>query len=306
VTALDRPPTAAAWAAIRGAIDLHVHVGPDVIARRVDDLGLAREFQRAGLAGFVVKSHYVPTATQAATAQRAVPDVRVIGAISLNHSVGGLNPAALEVSARLGARVAWMPTVDAANEWSGRREGSPAPAWGAFHERLMARPDYPAPISLLDEAGRLVAAAEQCLDVIAAYDMILATGHTGREEIHALVRRGKQVGVRAVLVTHAEFPSIDLSPEEQAELVRMGALIEHCYTTAFTGKTTWERVFAGLRATGPSGAVISTDLGQAANPPVADGLADFAGRLLDAGFSAGDVRTMAVVNPARLLGTTGG
>jgi hypothetical protein len=97
---------------------------------------------------------------------------------------------------------------------------------------------------------------------------------------------------------------VDLSPADQVELVGLGALIEHCYTTAFTGKTTWEAVFRNLRATGPEGAVISTDLGQAANPPVADGLADFADRLLAAGFSPDDVRTMAVVNPGRLLGTT--
>jgi hypothetical protein len=134
--------------------------------------------------------------------------------------------------------------------------------------------------------------------------MVLATGHTGRDEIYALVRRGRELGIRAMVVTHAEFPSIDLAPEEQAELAGMGALIEHCYTTAFTGKTTWDRVYACLRATGAAGAVISTDLGQAANPPVADGLADFADRLLAAGFSEEDVRTMAVANPARLLGTS--
>src|SRR5579859_2767261 len=161
MTELERPPSHAAWAAIRGAIDLHVHVGPDVIPRRVDDIDLAREFQRHRLGGFVIKSHYVPTAVQAATVSRVVPDVRVAGAITLNHSVGGLNPAALEVAARLGARLVWMPTVDAANEWTGRRPDSPggspapAPAWGAFHERLMARPNYPAPISLLDAGGRL-------------------------------------------------------------------------------------------------------------------------------------------------------
>ena len=304
MTELERPPSQAAWAAIRGAIDLHVHVGPDVIPRRVDDIDLAREFQRHKLGGFVIKSHYVPTAVQAATANRVVPEVRVAGAITLNHSVGGLNPAALEVAARLGARVVWMPTVDAANEWSGRRAGTPAPAWGAFHERLMARPGYPAPISLLDAGGRLEGAVEECLEVVAAYDMVLATGHVGRDEILALVRRARELGVASVLVTHAEFPSVDLSPADQVELVRLGATIEHCYTTAFTGKTEWETVFANLRATGPEGAVVSTDLGQAANPPVADGLADFADRLLAAGFSQDDVRTMAVVNPARLLGAT--
>ena len=301
---LEQAPSEEARAAVRGAIDLHVHAGPDVIPRRVDDIDLAREFQRHGLGGFVIKSHYVPTAVQAATVSRVVPDVRVAGSITLNHSVGGLNPAALEVAARLGARVVWMPTVDAANEWTGRRPDSPAPAWGAFHERLMADPDYPAPISLLDGDGRLTGPAERCLEVAAAHDMVLATGHVGRDEIFALTRRAREVGVRSVLVTHAEFPSVDLSPDDQVELVRLGALVEHCYTTAFTGKTTWEAVFENLRATGPAGAVISTDLGQAANPPVADGLADFADRLLAVGFSDDDVRTMAVVNAARLLGAT--
>ena len=304
MTELERAPSKAAWAAIRGAIDMHVHVGPDVIPRRLDDIDLAREFQRHGLDGFVVKSHYVPTAERAAAVRRAVPDVQVIGSLTLNHSVGGLNPAALEVSARLGAKVVWMPTVDAANEWAGRSADSPAPAWGAFHERLMARPGYPPPIPLLTDDGRLTDAAEQCLEVIAGYDIVLATGHVGRDEIFALARRARELRIASFLVTHAEFTSVRLSAEDQVALAGMGALIEHCYTTAFTGKTTWETVYANLRATGPGAAVISTDLGQAANPPVADGLADFADRLLAEGFSADDVRTMTVRNPAALLGVT--
>jgi hypothetical protein len=47
--------------------------------------------------------------------------------------------------------------------------------------------------------------------------------------------------------------------------------------------------------------VISTDLGQTINPPVAEGFAMFAQKLLDAGFSADEVRTMAVTNPTRLV-----
>ena len=82
----------------------------------------------------------------------------------------------------------------------------------------------------------------------------------------------------------------------------MGALIEHCFTTAYTAKTTWEHIFANIRRTGVQRTVISTDLGQTINPPVAEGFAMFAQKLLDAGFSAADVRTMAVANPARLIG----
>src|SRR5215470_12619287 len=223
---LEQPPSSEAWAVIQGAIDVHVHAGPDVIARRVDDVELAREFKDHGLGGFVLKSHYTPTPERAIAVGRAVPGVMVAGAITLNHSVGGLNPAALEVAARLGARVVWMPTVDAANEWAGRRGDTPAPAWGAFHERLMARSGYPAPISLLDEDGHLTGAVEQCLEVVAAHDMVLATGHVGRDEIFALARRAREASVTSVLVTHAEFPSVDLSPADQVELVGLGALIE--------------------------------------------------------------------------------
>jgi hypothetical protein len=292
----------AAWEAIEGAVDLHVHAGPDVIQRRIDDIDLAREFLEHGLRGFVLKSHYVPTAERAAAVRRAVPGIEATGSITLNHAVGGLNPAALEVSARLGAKLVWMPTVDAANEWLPRAPGGPAPAWGAVQEQLMARPGYPSPISLLDGDGRLAGAAVQCLEIAAAHDMVLASGHVGRAEIFELVRRAVEAGVDRILVTHPEFPSVNLSAGDQVELARQGAYIEHCYTTAYTGKTTWDTVFANLRSTGVERAVISTDLGQPANPPVALGLADFADRLLQAGFSPSEVHRLAVVNPTQLLG----
>jgi predicted amidohydrolase len=151
------------------------------------------------------------------------------------------------------------------------------------------------------DGGRLVAAAEECLEVIAAYDMVLATGHVGRDEVFALVRRASELGVTRIVATHVEFPSIAMTADEQVELARLGALIEHCYTTAYTAKTTWETVFANVRRTGAAASLISTDLGQSANPPVSAGFADFADRLLAAGFSDEEVRLMAVVNPARLL-----
>src|ERR1700726_1943971 len=94
----------AAWEAIRGGYDLQVHVAPDVIARRIDDLDLAREFLAHGLRGFVLKSHYFPTAERAKVVTRAVPGIAAFGAITLNHSVGGLNPVAVELAGRPGDR----------------------------------------------------------------------------------------------------------------------------------------------------------------------------------------------------------
>ena len=61
------------------------------------------------------------------------------------------------------------------------------------------------------------------------------------------------------------------------------------------------KAFANIRKTGVARTLISTDLGQTINPPVAEGFAMFAQKLLDAGFSADDVRMMAVTNPTRLV-----
>ena len=129
--------------------------------------------------------------------------------------------------------------------------------------------------------------------------MILATGHLGRREIFALVRTAREIGVKKVLVTHAEFPSQSLTGDEQKELADLGAIIEHCFTTTYTNKAPWETAFANIRKTGVSRAVISTDLGQTINPPVAEGFGMFAQRLLHAGFSVDDVRTMRVTTLTR-------
>ncbi len=79
-------------------------------------------------------------------------------------------------------------------------------------------------------------------------------------------------------------------------------MLERCFAPIHTGKVTWDATFAAIRATGVAHNVLSTDLGQVANPPVEDGLALMADRLLAAGFSEEDVRTMAVANTRKLAG----
>jgi hypothetical protein len=50
---------------LTGAYDMHVHSGPDVLPRKFDDLDLAKRAEEKGMAGFVLKSHYVCTADRA-------------------------------------------------------------------------------------------------------------------------------------------------------------------------------------------------------------------------------------------------
>src|SRR5579872_774850 len=199
--------TELAWNTIQGAYDLQVHVAPDVIERRIDDVGLAEEFLARGLKGFVLKSHYLPTAERAKVVTKAVPGIQAMGAITLNHSVGGLNPVAVELSGRSGAKIVWMPTVDAANETAGRVDGpnTKLPFWAKIQRELAATGISPPPLTVLDDKGNLNEAARRCLEIIGHHNMIMATGHLGRKEIFALVRGAKEMKLKRVLVTHAEF-----------------------------------------------------------------------------------------------------
>ena len=293
----------AAWRALEGAYDLQLHVAPDVIERRVDDIDCAKEFLAHRMRGFVLKSHYIQTGERAQVVTKAVPGIQAYGAVTLNHSVGGLNPVAVEIAGRSGCRIVWMPTVDAENETAGRLDGgnSKLPFWAKIQRELAADGIAPPPLTVIDRDGNVSDATKRCIDRIAKHNMILATGHLGRHEIFPLVRQARGQGVKKIVVTHAEFPSQNLTAEEQFELAEMGAYIEHCFTTTHTGKATWEQTFANIRRTGVERTIISTDLGQTINPPVAEGFAEFAQRLLDAGFSTTDVRTMAVQNPAALV-----
>src|ERR1700733_3393445 len=179
-----------AWKCLQGAYDLKVHVAPDVIERRIDDLDLAKEFLGRGLRGFVLKSHYFPTAERAKVVTKAVPGIAAYGALTLNHSVGGLNPVAVELAGRSGCKIVWMPTVDAANETAGLPSAGhkKLPFWAEIQRELRATGISPPPLTVLDAAGRVSESARTCLELIAKHDMILATGHLGRHEIFPLVK----------------------------------------------------------------------------------------------------------------------
>src|SRR6266568_5559669 len=160
-----------AWKALEGAYDLQVHVAPDVIARRVDDIDCAREFLAHGMKGFVLKSHYIQTGERAQVVTKAVPGSKVFGALTLNHSVGGLNPVAVELAGRTGCKIVWFPTVDAANETAGRLDGPNVklPFWAKIQRELAATGVAPPPITVLDPSGNITEAARRCVELIARH-----------------------------------------------------------------------------------------------------------------------------------------
>jgi hypothetical protein len=303
VAADDLTPTDRARELVRGAYDMHVHIAPDTVERRIDDVGLARRCRELGLAGFQLKSHYTSTAERASVVRGVVPDVEVFGAVTLNRAVGGMNPLAVEIAAREGARTVWLPTVDSLNEMTGAHELAPGPkppVWMRLQQELRDQGVEIEPVRVVDDAGALLLETRAVLESVARHGMVLATGHLSRDEIFAVVDAAVEAGIATIVITHPEFPAQDIGIEDQVELAGKGALLERCFTTPHTGKVTWERMFEAIRSTGPEHSVLSTDLGQVFNPPVEDGLPLMADRLLDAGFDEEEIRTMAVTNTRRL------
>ncbi|TDC62612.1 cytosolic protein [Actinomadura sp. GC306] len=295
-------PSERARELVRGAYDLHVHVAPDVVERLIDDLSVAPRFAAAGLAGLVLKSHYFATAERAAVVRAAVPGVDVLGAITLNGSVGGMNPLAVELAARAGARFVWLPTVDSANQracTASAPEGARPPMWARLQDELRAEGMAADPVDVVAD-GRVTEPTRQVLQVIAKYDMTLATGHLSAAEIDTVVDAAAAAGVRRIVVTHPEFTSQRVAVDRQRALAAKGAFMERCFTTAYTGKVSWDVWLANIRAVGPEHSVLTSDLGQPFNPPVEDGMALMADRLLAEGFTEDEVHRMAVRNSRHL------
>lgn len=297
-------PSTRARELLRGAFDTHLHIAPDVVERKTDDLTLARRFAELGMGGFVLKSHYGCTAERASVVRAAVPGVHILGAISLNRAVGGMNPLAVEIAAREAARIVWFPTVDAVNEAREREApaGAKVPVWVKLQLELREQGLEIEPVPVLDPGGRPLPQTRQVLAMIARHGMVLATGHLSRDEIFTVVDAALEEGAREIVITHPEFPSQGLSVTDQAALADRGALLERCFTTPHTGKVSWERWCENIRAAGPERSVLSTDLGQVFNPAVEDGMALMVDRLLQAGFDEHEVHTMAVVNSRRVAG----
>jgi hypothetical protein len=69
-----------------------------------------------------------------------------------------------------------------------------------------------------------------------------------------------------------------------------------------SGKAEWRHVFDGVRTVGVEHTLFSSDCGNPDYPPVEDGLALWADRLLGAGFGDDEVRELIVGQSRRLAG----
>ncbi|MDF2591511.1 MAG: cytosolic protein [Clostridia bacterium] len=289
---------------IRGAYDLHVHSAPDILPRKMDDLEMAQRIIDAGMAGYAIKSHYFCTAERAALINKLYPKCNAIGAITLNSSTGGINPIAVEMAAHAGTKIVWFPTCDSEYELSHVFNGDPnkkLPYWAQIIIELKEAGVKTPTIKLLDDNGKLKDEVYDVIDVIAKKNIILATSHSSHEEAFALVKAAHERKVDKIIITHVDFPTTFYTIDEQKELAKYGAYMEHCYTTFATGKIDFETTLEQIRALGADRVILGTDLGQKNSIYPDEGLLEFATRLYENGFTEKEIRKMTVDNNTALV-----
>lgn len=285
---------------MRGAIDFHVHAGPDPFhERRLDVIELAHQGKEAGMKAIVAKCHQFGTAPLACLINQIVSDFTLVGSLTLNSGTGGLNPEVVEVAAKAGAKVIWMPTYSSvvdSKRAREKREGSAHPATQSV---------IPQGISLIDESSNLLPQVISILEIIKENDMVLGTGHISVQEIYAVSARARQMGVK-VTITHplnSMFGS-PLTMGQQKELAALGAYIEHTFVTCmpFFGGMSPKVIAEHVKAVGEEHCILSTDFGQILHPAPPEGFRMMVAYMLDFGLSEKELQVLIKDNPSKLLG----
>jgi len=273
---------------------MHAHYGPSTTSERLklDALQGAQLACKAGMRAIVLKSNEYPTGPLAYIVSQVVQNLSVFGAICLNSEAGGLNPKVLETSAKLGARVVWMPTSSS--------------NYDAYH--YVFKNDGSG-ISILDGNGKLLPVVGEILDIINRYQLVLATGHLSPDGAFALVDEARVKGISKIVITHAigKTPGAYFSLEKQLQLADKGAFMEHCFGTTIPTRPLEQKldpmdIVEGVRAIGAERCILSTDFGQVHNPPPAEGMKMMIDCMLKCGLTEKEIELMVKTNPSKLLG----
>ena len=279
---------------LKGAIDFHVHQGPDSVDRVIDADDLARLAKKMGMRGMVMKNHWEDTAALVYMVRKEVPGIELFGGITQDLAVGGINLEAVKHMAAMKGgwgRVVWLPTFDA--------------------EHAVKSANGTGPFVRVSENGHLVPGVIELIDFIAQHhELVLETGHISGEEGDLVVHEARQRGVTHVVVTHAMAASVQMTLPQMQAAARDGAFIEFVYgATLGTNPVVSIRDYAGaIRAIGPKSCILATDFGAVQKPPEPQrplepqGLLDFMTALHKEGISVADINLMTKTNPALALG----
>ena len=285
-----------------GAIDLHCHSGPSVMPRYFDHYEAMQEASDAGVRALLIKDHYYSATPVTVMLNKHFSHLKVtlLSGVPLNNQTGGLNLFAVEHGIALGAKLVWMPTFSSKNHIEHHKQGA-TPNFPSSKKPMLA----PAPVEVVDAAGRLLPEVLPILDMVAEHDIVLSSGHLHISEIWPLFEEAKRRGVKRMICNHPTYV-IDATLADITRLAGMGVYIEH--SMCMFAEDSKFRMFdpanlqSLIEAAGVDRTILGSDLGQVGNPRLVDGFLSVIEICLDLGYSEADVRKMVSTNAAELVG----
>jgi predicted metal-dependent phosphotriesterase family hydrolase len=160
------------------------------------------------------------------------------------------------------------------------------------------------PYVAVSRNGELLPETKAVIAMIAKYNLVMATGHNSAEDDLLLIQEARKEGVKEMVVTHAMLSPISMTIPQMQEAAKLGAYVEFVYNGLIGGSKEFDLAdyAKAIREVGVDHCILSSDMGQPANPLHPDGLQLFFDGLRNQGLSQADIDRMSKVNPARLLG----
>lgn len=300
---------------LKGVIDSHVHGAPlgAWLAGRPAMTDTCVKASQAGLKALVFKDHNTWTVNAAIVIQEMLAKlkkekeakgevftpVEVYGGVTLNYTVGGLNPQVVEIALGYGrCKEIWLPSLD------------------ARHQKVAM--GLEGGIQII-EGNELVPAMKKIIEILHDYNnnrkgdrCALAACHVSNEEKIALLDYIKAKGLDVdVIIDHCTQELTIVTPEEAREMLDKGAYLQFCECSCipWPGMQDWIVAFDYsinlikelIKEKGPDHLILATDAGQPGNEPVV-GWWHFLRILLSQGVKEEHINVMAKEVPARILG----
>ncbi len=296
------------YEALEGAIDIHLHPHPDCAPRLLNDLEAIAQAKAVGMRAVSIKCHVSTTPDRAYIAEQAVGGgIKVFGIICLNPALGGINPEAVKIAIRMGAKGVWMPSM-----WSDHNVKYVHQAGHRMGDESIGTEFPEKGVTILDDDGQIKPEAVDIIKQVAEADIMLATGHLSVEEAHILLDEANKAGVKKLVVHTVNYHTMGYPLEDQKKMVEVnGAFLEYGFSSL--PNPIWEAVdpnrrislddvCKSIRNVGVEHCILSTDSGQLTTPTPIECMRLWYELLKVRGFTREEYDIMAKVNPAKVLG----
>ena len=289
---------------LQRAIDLHVHIGPEIVPRKFSLPNLLK-IEKNKLKGIAIKNHFFPTVAMNNKKTFNHKDPFIINSVTLNNYLGGFNTDIIRASAELSLHpiIVWFPTMHT-NCFLKGQKFEIAEEWidPKLRKKMKLQPAKNIKrLTILDRHNRIKNQVIKVLKTIKQYNAILATGHLSWKESRKLAKHAAKIGIKKIIVTHPIYHKINMPIETQKELVNLGAYIEHCFTMHSIDKISIKRIANQIQEVGAENCILSSDVGQTFSPGPSEALEKFIQMLKRERITEKEIEAMLVISPNKLM-----